>query len=121
GGGGRWNRRQLRRRYRHGRPAARGGRRSRHRATARRRYDLGGGAMEQPVTAAIIEDHPVVTEGVASWIRSDPGQRVRLVQTARDLAGLRTAPGPPAEVVILDLELSGELGTRQIPGLVSAG
>ena len=77
--------------------------------------------MEQPVTAAIVEDHPVVTEGVASWIRSDPGQRVRLVQTAHDLAGLRTAPGPSAEVVILDLELSGELVTRQIPGLVSAG
>ena len=35
--------------------------------------------MEQQVTVAIIEDHPVVTEGVASWIRSDPGQRVRLV------------------------------------------
>jgi two-component system, NarL family, nitrate/nitrite response regulator NarL len=77
--------------------------------------------MDRPVTAAIVEDHPVVTEGVASWIRSDPGQRVRLVQTARDLSGLRTAPGPPAEVVILDLELSGELVTRQIPGLVSAG
>ena len=28
--------------------------------------------MEQQVTVAIIEDHPVVTEGVASWIRSDP-------------------------------------------------
>ena len=77
--------------------------------------------MEQPVTVAIIEDHPVVTEGVASWIRSDPGQRVRLVQTARDLAGLRTAPRPPPDVVILDLELSGELVTTQIPGLVAAG
>ena len=77
--------------------------------------------MDRPVTAAIVEDHPVVTEGVASWIRSDPGQRVRLVQTARDLDGLRAASGPPAEVVILDLELSGELVTRQIPGLVSAG
>jgi DNA-binding NarL/FixJ family response regulator len=77
--------------------------------------------MEQPVTVAIIEDHPVVTEGVASWIRSDPGQRVRLVQTARDLAGLRTAAQPPADVVILDLELDGELVTPQIPGLVAAG
>jgi two-component system nitrate/nitrite response regulator NarL len=77
--------------------------------------------MEQPVTVAIIEDHPVVTEGVASWIRSDPGQRVRLVQTARDLAGLRTAPRPPPDVVILDLELSGELVTNQIPSLVAAG
>jgi DNA-binding NarL/FixJ family response regulator len=77
--------------------------------------------MEQPVTVAIIEDHPVVTEGVASWIRSDPGQRVRLVQTARDLTGLRARPQPSADVVILDLELSGVLVTTQIPGLVAAG
>ena len=75
--------------------------------------------MGQPVTAAIIEDHPVVTEGVASWIQSDPGQRVRLVQMARDLTGLRAVPS--ADVVILDLELSGELVTTQIPGLVAAG
>ena len=77
--------------------------------------------MEQPVTVAIIEDHPVVTEGVASWIQSDPGQRVRLVQTARDLTGLRAMPQPQADVVILDLELSGELVTTQIPRLVAAG
>jgi len=75
--------------------------------------------MEQPVTVAIIEDHPVVTEGVASWIRSDPGQRVRLVQTARDLTGLSV--DPPANVIILDLELNGELVTAQIPKLVTAG
>jgi two-component system, NarL family, nitrate/nitrite response regulator NarL len=77
--------------------------------------------MEQPVTVAIVEDHPVVAEGVASWIRSDPGQRVRLVQTARDLTALPAAPWPPADVVILDLELSGELVTTRIPGLVAAG
>ena len=75
--------------------------------------------MEQHVTVAIVEDHPVVTEGVESWIRSDPGQRVRLVQTARDLSGLSAMP--PADVIILDLELSGELVTAQIPGLVAAG
>jgi len=75
--------------------------------------------MEQPVTVAIIEDHPVVTEGVTSWIQADPGQRVRLVQTARDLSGLPAML--PADVVILDLELSGELVTAQIPGLVAAG
>ena len=77
--------------------------------------------MEQRVTVAIIEDHPVVTEGVASWIRSDPGERVQLVQTARDLTGLATGPQPSADVIILDLELSGELVTAQIPGLVAAG
>jgi two-component system, NarL family, nitrate/nitrite response regulator NarL len=77
--------------------------------------------MEQQVTVAIVEDHPVVTEGVASWIRSDPGQRVRLVQTARDLTEFRATPLPPANVVILDLELAGELVTAQIPALVAAG
>jgi two-component system nitrate/nitrite response regulator NarL len=75
--------------------------------------------MEQHVTVAIIEDHPVVTEGVESWIRSDPGQRVRLVQTARDLSGLAAVPS--ADVIILDLELNGELVTTEIPGLVAAG
>jgi two-component system, NarL family, nitrate/nitrite response regulator NarL len=77
--------------------------------------------MERPVTAAIIEDHPVVTEGVASWIRSDPGQRVRLVRAATELAGLHDVPPPLAQVVILDLELNGELVTGQIPALVGAG
>ena len=77
--------------------------------------------MEQQVTVALIEDHPVVTEGVASWIRSDPGQRVRLVQTARDLDGLRSPPRLSVDVVILDLELAGELVTMEIPELVAAG
>jgi two-component system, NarL family, nitrate/nitrite response regulator NarL len=77
--------------------------------------------MEQRVTVAIIEDHPVVTEGVASWIRSDPGQRVLLVQTAPDLTRLRAEPRPSADVIILDLELAGELVTARIPELVAAG
>jgi two-component system, NarL family, nitrate/nitrite response regulator NarL len=76
---------------------------------------------QQPVTVAIVEDHPVVTEGVASWIGSDPGRRVRLVRTAYELAGLRVGRQPAADVVILDLELSGELVTPEIPGLVAAG
>jgi two-component system, NarL family, nitrate/nitrite response regulator NarL len=77
--------------------------------------------MDQPVTVAIIEDHPVVTEGVASWVQSDPGQRVRLVWTARGLGGLPAGPPPAVDVIILDLELDGELVTTQIPGLVAAG
>jgi two-component system, NarL family, nitrate/nitrite response regulator NarL len=77
--------------------------------------------MEQPVTVAIIEDHPVVTEGVASWIRSDPDRRVLLVHTARDLSELQGVSRPQADVIILDLELSGELVTTQIPGLVASG
>ena len=44
-----------------------------------------------------------------------------LVHTARDLIGLHGESRPSANVVILDLELSGELVTPQIPGLVAAG
>ena len=77
--------------------------------------------MDQPVTVTIVEDHPVVAEGVASWIRSDAGQRVRLAHTAPDLTWLRAVPRPAADVVILDLELSGELVTAEIPSLVAAG
>jgi len=77
--------------------------------------------MDQPVTVTIVEDHPVVAEGVASWIRSDAGQRVRLAHTAPDLTWLRAEPRPAADVVILDLELSGELVTAEIPSLVAAG
>lgn len=77
--------------------------------------------MGQQVTVAIIEDHPVVTEGVASWIRSDPGQRVLLVQTAPDLSQFGGVPQRLADVIILDLELNGELVTAHIPGLVAAG
>jgi DNA-binding NarL/FixJ family response regulator len=77
--------------------------------------------MEHQVTVAIIEDHPVVTEGVTSWIRSDPGQRVRLVQTATDLSQFGAVPQRLADVIILDLELNGELVIAQIPGLVGAG
>ena len=32
--------------------------------------------MEQLVTVAIVEDHPVITGGWCPGIRSDPGQRV---------------------------------------------
>jgi two-component system nitrate/nitrite response regulator NarL len=77
--------------------------------------------MEQQVTVAIIEDHPVVTEGVASWIRSDPAQRVRLVQTGRGRPRSPVRSRPSADVVILDLELSGELVITHIPELVAAG
>ena len=77
--------------------------------------------MEQAVTVTIVEDHPVVIEGVTSWISSDPRGRVRLAHVARDLAELARAPGPAADVIVLDLELGGRLVTGEIPGLARAG
>lgn len=82
---------------------------------------MGGSQVERAVTAAIVEDHPVVIEGVTSWIDSDPGRRIRLTSIASDLARLEAAPGPQPDVVILDLELGGRLITGEIPGLTSRG
>jgi two-component system nitrate/nitrite response regulator NarL len=77
--------------------------------------------MDRPVTVAIVEDHPVVIEGVISWITSDPLRRVRLTQVAHDLVSLAAAAGPPSDVIILDLELGGQLVTGDVSRLAGEG
>ena len=72
--------------------------------------------MERQVTIAIVEDHPVVVEGVTSWVNGDPARRIRIVQVTSDLADL----GPGADVIVLDLELGGQMIT-EVPGLVAGG
>ena len=73
--------------------------------------------MERQVTIAIVEDHPVVVEGVTSWVNGDPARRIRIVQVTADLADL----GPEPDVIVLDLELGGQMITEKIPGLVAGG
>ena len=73
--------------------------------------------MERQVTIAIVEDHPVVVEGVTSWVNGDPARRIRIVQVTSDLADL----SPEPDVIVLDLELSGQMITEEIPGLVAGG
>ena len=73
--------------------------------------------MERQVTIAIVEDHPVVVEGVTSWVNGDPARRIRIVQVTADLADL----GPEPDVIVLDLELGGQMITEEIPGLVAGG
>lgn len=75
--------------------------------------------MEPAVTVAIVEDHPVVVEGVTAWLVADPRRQVQVTQVARDVAGLD--PAVRADVVILDLELGGRMVTAEIPGLTGAG
>jgi DNA-binding NarL/FixJ family response regulator len=77
--------------------------------------------MDRAVTAAIVEDHPVVVEGVSSWIASDPLRRLELIHVLERLEDLDTLPPPAPDVVILDLELGGRLVTGELPRLVAAG
>jgi two-component system nitrate/nitrite response regulator NarL len=78
---------------------------------------MGGGQVERQVTIAIVEDHPVVIEGITSWVNGDPARRIRIAQVTSDLADL----GPGPDVIVLDLELGGQLVTEKIPGLVASG
>ncbi|HEV2377860.1 MAG TPA: response regulator [Streptosporangiaceae bacterium] len=75
--------------------------------------------MGPAVTVAIVEDHPVVIEGVTAWLTADPQRQVQVTQVAGDVAGLDLAAG--ADVVILDLELGGRMVTAEIPGLAAKG
>jgi DNA-binding NarL/FixJ family response regulator len=75
--------------------------------------------MAAPVTALIVDDHPVVVEGVLSWIARDPDRRVRVVGTAATVTELADAPA--ADVIVLDLELDGSLVVDRIPDLAAAG
>jgi two-component system, NarL family, nitrate/nitrite response regulator NarL len=73
--------------------------------------------VERQVTIAIVEDHPVVVEGVTSWVNGDLARRIRIVQVTSDLADL----GAESDVIVLDLELGGQMITEKIPGLVAGG
>lgn len=75
--------------------------------------------MAGPVTALIVDDHPVVIAGVLSWIDRDPEHRVRVVGTAATIGDLADAPA--ADVIVLDLELDGSLVVDRIPELAAAG
>ena len=103
--------------------AARGRPWGRGRARARLPQRVGGGPVDQRmrVTAGIVEDHPVVIEGITSWISADPEERIQVVLVAHDLMALEPVTGPVADVIILDLELNGKLVTSQLARLVAAG
>ena len=75
--------------------------------------------MEHDVTVAIVDDHPVVVEGVISWISADPQRRITVTQVVSDITGLA---GPrAADVLILDLELGGRMVADEVARLAASG
>lgn len=66
------------------------------------------------VRVSIIDDHPVVIEGVRAWLSKEPRIRIEYVG--------QTVPHPPttSDVMILDLNLSGRLVIDQIAALAGA-
>jgi two-component system, NarL family, nitrate/nitrite response regulator NarL len=68
-----------------------------------------------PVSVSIVDDHPVVLEGVQAWLAEDPS-----IQVKHAVAGL----GPDAfgvDVLVMDLNLGGRLITDRIGELARDG
>ena len=73
------------------------------------------------VTVALVDDHPVVHEGMRSWLDQDPGHRVELVAAADTVAGLLAGSGRDADVVLLDLNLDGRMAVDEVGRLAGLG
>ncbi|XVQ86459.1 response regulator [Microbispora siamensis] len=75
--------------------------------------------MAEPISVVVVDDHPVVIEGVTSWINSDPEGRVRVVHTADNLTDADN--WPKADVAIVDLMLAGRLMIEEISRIADSG
>ena len=71
------------------------------------------------IRIVVVDDHPVVREGLVASLEDDPEfQVVGAAGSAEDALRLVTAQRP--DVILLDLELPGVNGLEAIPGLAAA-
>jgi DNA-binding NarL/FixJ family response regulator len=68
------------------------------------------------IRVAIVDDHPVVTDGLAAALGKEPG--ITVAWTAGTIADARQAlsSGPEADVVLLDIRLPDGSGLDLLPG-----
>jgi DNA-binding NarL/FixJ family response regulator len=73
------------------------------------------------IDVAAVDDHPIVLDGMASWIAAD-GSGIRVVGTAATVAALLAGPGRHAHVILLDLDLQdGTTVERNVAAIRAAG
>jgi DNA-binding NarL/FixJ family response regulator len=71
------------------------------------------------IDVAVVDDHPIVLEGVAGWIT---GPEIRVVGTAPTVDALLAGPGRGAHVVLLDLHLGdGTTIERNVTTILATG
>jgi DNA-binding NarL/FixJ family response regulator len=56
------------------------------------------------IDIAAVDDHPIILESVAGWVRAGQGD-IRVLATAATVDALLAGPGRRAHVVLLDLDL----------------
>jgi DNA-binding NarL/FixJ family response regulator len=73
------------------------------------------------VTVALVDDHPVVHEGMRAWLRQDPRQSIELVAAGDSVDLAFTGPGRSADVLLLDLNLHGRMAIDEVARLTALG
>ena len=77
--------------------------------------------MARPVRIAIIDDHPVVIEGVRSWVGAASDPAIEVVFTAGTVEALIDPAAPAVDVALVDLNLGGTMVLDRIAGLCDTG
>jgi DNA-binding NarL/FixJ family response regulator len=89
------------------------------------------------ITVAAVDDHPIVRDGLASWLLAEPGpatttttagagageaDAITVVGTAPTVDALLAGPGRDAQVVLLDLDLrDGTTVDGNVAAILAAG
>jgi DNA-binding NarL/FixJ family response regulator len=73
------------------------------------------------IDVAAVDDHPIVRDGVSSWLTAAESD-IRVIGTAATVDALLAGPGSRAHVVLLDLDL-GDATTveRNVAAILAAG
>jgi len=77
--------------------------------------------VEARVTLALIDDHPVVHEGVHAWLGQSPGCGIELVAAGDSIDVALTGAGREADVLLLDLNLHGRMAIDDVGRLTAMG
>ena len=73
------------------------------------------------VDIAVVDDHPIILDSIASWGVAAEGD-IRVVVTAATVDALLAGPGRHADVVLLDLDLDdGTTVERNVAAILAAG
>jgi DNA-binding NarL/FixJ family response regulator len=73
------------------------------------------------IDIAAVDDHPIILDSVADWVRADDSD-IRVVATAATVDALLAGPGRRADVVLLDLDLGdGTTVEGNVAAILAAG
>ncbi len=79
-----------------------------------------GPALGRAIRLLIVDDHPIVREGLVAVLEDEPGFVIAGTAGSAE-EGLRLARGVQPDVVLLDLELPGMSGVEAIPQFIASG